>query len=58
MASSNGTEIGALGTKEAGETPLWTQYTFVSYLKLKSHNLLYFLPFFSFSWTKLGLNCH
>lgn len=29
MGSSNGTEIGILGTTEAGETPLWKQYTFV-----------------------------
>lgn len=29
MGSSNGTEIGALGTNGNGETPLWTQYTFV-----------------------------
>lgn len=29
MASSNGTEIGILGTTESGETPLWKQYTFV-----------------------------
>lgn len=29
MASSNGTEIGVLGTTESGETPLWKQYTFV-----------------------------
>lgn len=29
MASSNGTEVGILGTTEAGETPLWKQYTFV-----------------------------
>lgn len=29
MASSNGTEIGVLGTTESGETPTWKQYTFV-----------------------------
>lgn len=29
MASSNGTEIGVLGTTESGETPLWKQFTFV-----------------------------
>ncbi|XP_031628108.1 nuclear pore complex protein Nup214-like [Contarinia nasturtii] len=29
MASSNGTEIGILGTTESGENPLWKQYTFI-----------------------------
>lgn len=29
MASANASEIGILGTTEAGETPTWTQYIFV-----------------------------
>lgn len=30
MGSANSTELGVLGTAEAGETPTWTQYILVS----------------------------
>lgn len=30
MGSANSTELGVLGTNEAGETPTWKQYIFVS----------------------------
>lgn len=42
MGSSNGTEIGILGTTDAGETPLWKQYTFVCifFTTLKIENVL------------------